>query len=188
MTIVATTLFFVAMATAFQNPQLARLDAEVTRVYELALTAPALPASQKGDLISSQRAWLTRRDACGKNADQRQCAADLSVSRIHELRDKYASARSADHAGISKGPFVTQCPGVNSRISTLFVNGDPSIVSLKWSGHALVLTSGPSASGVRYARTYPDGEYVFWEKGNETLFQRPGQKDVSCTITGAPQE
>jgi uncharacterized protein len=166
------------------DAQLARLDVELARVYRLALDAPQLEAGRKNELQATQRGWIRGRDDCWKADDRRQCVADTYVLRIHELRQSYVGTKTADNAGISKGPFISRCQGLNELVATHFVNVDPPMVSLLWlDTYALVLTGGPSASGTRYSRKYDDGEYVYWEKGDEAFFQAPGRRDAICRIT-----
>ena len=103
--------------------------------------------------------------------------------RIHELRQNYVGTKTRDSAGISTGPFISRCQGLNELLATHFVNADRPMVSLLWlDTYALVPTAGPSASGTRYARKYEDGECVHWEKGGEALFQSPGRRDAICRI------
>ncbi|HVH26624.1 MAG TPA: MliC family protein [Vicinamibacterales bacterium] len=166
------------------DAQLARLDVELARLYQLAREAPQLEAGQRNELEASQRVWIRGRDDCWKADDRRQCVADTYVLRIHELRQNYVGTKTADPAGISTGPFISRCQGLNELVSTHFVNVEPPMVSLLWlDTYALVLTAGPGASGRRYARKYEDGEYVYWEKGDEALFQAPGRRDAVCRIT-----
>jgi membrane-bound inhibitor of C-type lysozyme len=64
-------------------------------------------------------------------------------------------------------------------IST-FINGDSSMVYVKWADKSVVLTRAISASGARYAADLPDGPYEFWTKGNETMWTIPGAGLVVC--------
>jgi uncharacterized protein len=167
-----------------RDAQLTRLDVELVRLYRLALGAPDLDPGERSELEGAQRGWTRSRDDCGKAADARQCVADSYVLRIHELRERHANTRTADAAGISRGPFVIQCRGLRELVSVQFVDADPPMTSLLWMDtYALVLTAAPSGSGTRYARTYSDGEYVYWNKGGASLFQAPGRKDAICTVT-----
>jgi uncharacterized protein len=166
------------------DAQIARLDVELARLYRLALSASDLDTRRKNELEATQRGWTRGRDDCRRAVDGRQCVADGYVLRIHELRQGHANTRTADAAGISRGPFVSQCRGLNELLSIQFVDVDPPMASLLWlDTYALVLTAGPGGSDTRYARKYDDGEYVYWEKGGEALFQAPGRKDAICRIT-----
>ena len=49
----------------------------------------------------------------------------------------------------------------------------------------MVLEQAISASGARYAATLPEGDYLFWVKGNSAMFEAPGiGGTLDCTLAG----
>ena len=69
-----------AQATALSLLPLAQLDNELSAAYVAALAR--LGGTQRSELVSQQRAWLQRRDACAGNS---QCLQSAYRSRMDEL-------------------------------------------------------------------------------------------------------
>ncbi len=163
---------------------LAALDREVARLYALAAEGPHMTAEEKQILVATQRGWVKGRDDCWKADDLRTCVAAEYVSRIAGLRQSYADARSDDAAGVSLGPFVAECPGLDAVVGVVFVNADPGAVYLAWRDRVAVLPQAVSASGARYAATLADGDYLFWNKGDTAQFEAPGiDGTLTCTLS-----
>jgi uncharacterized protein len=164
--------------------ELGQLDREAARLYALALDGPHMTPDRRDTLVAMQRGWVKGRDDCWKADDLRTCVLDQYVIRIAELRQGYADARSDDAAGISLGPFVAECPGLDAVLGVVFVNSDPGAVYLAWRDRVAVLPQGPSGSGARYAATLADGDYLFWNKGDEAQFEAPGvDGTLECTLS-----
>jgi len=154
------------------STQLAALDVETTRLYDLIGRSAGV---DRGALQRLQGGWLNKRNACAAAADTTACLTEAYAGRINDLRAGYAVAR-ADTA-VSIGPVTWHCP--NGDISSTFINTETSLVYVKAAGKAVVLTQAMSASGARYAA---EG-YEFWTKGNETMWTAPGAAMVTCTET-----
>ena len=101
---------------------------------------------------------------------------------IATLREDYPATRTSDDKGISLGPFDTECKGLGAPATLTFINSDPAVAYLTWADQTLLLTQGMSGSGARYVAETKEGETVFWNKGNQATFQRPGKDELTCTI------
>jgi uncharacterized protein len=159
---------------------LGALDQELARLFALARDDADLPAEQRSTLVAMQRGWIKGRDDCWKADDLRACVEAEYLSRILALRQESAVARSDDAAGISLGPFAVTCEGFAQPIELAIVKTHPELAWLEWPDGFLVLTQTVSGSGVRY--TAYGGETVFWMKGKEAMFDRPGAPDRACRI------
>ena len=162
--------------------QLAVLDREVARLYGLAEAGAQDTPAQLAELRTIQRGWIKGRDDCWKSDDKRTCLASAYAQRVSELRESYAEARDQDANGISTGPMVATCEGIDAAIGVTFVKTQPGIVYLQWLDRGVALFQQRSSSGVRYTGTSFDGDYVFWEKGKEAFFTRPGAAETRCRI------
>jgi uncharacterized protein len=162
--------------------QLAAMDVELARLYELAQATPEMDAHDKEELTAGELAWIDTRDDCAKAGDPRACVEAAYASRIAALRETYADTRTEDDKGISLGPFDVACPGMGATGTLIFVNADPSVAYLAWPGRTYILTQTMSGSGARYAAKLEDGEVVFWNKGNDASLQIPGHDDTTCSI------
>ena len=160
---------------------LAALDQELARLFALARDSADLTSEQRSTLIAMQRGWIKGRDDCWKADDLRACVVAEYLTRILDLRREYPAARSADDAGISRGPFTVTCDGFPQPISFIIAKTDPELAWLEWPDGFLALTQTRSASGVRYA-TGETGATVFWMKGKDATFERSGQAALDCHI------
>jgi len=167
------------------DDQLAAMDRELARLYKLAQAGPDMDQHDKDELTVGEQVWLDSRDQCAKADDPRACVETAYVTRIAALRETYAAARDENDKGISLGPFDVTCPGMDQPGTLVFVNAEPSVAYLAWPDWSMVLTQTMSGSGARYAAKADGGEVVFWNKGNEAAFSRPGKDDVTCTIAKA---
>lgn len=161
---------------------LAALDRELARLYDLAKAGRYMTKPRRKTLAATQVGWIKGRNDCWKAADLRECVLFSYVSRIAELRQGYANARSANENGISRGPFSVDCKGLGAGIGATFVNSEPGYVYLAWRNEARLLTQTRSGSGARYSAKSAAGDTVFWSKGNEVLFQRPGKPELKCKL------
>jgi uncharacterized protein len=164
------------------DDQLAAMDVELARLYELAQAAPDMDAHGKEELIAGELAWIDTRDDCTKADDPRACVEAAYAARIAALRETYTDTRTEDDRGISLGPFDVTCPGMDAPGTLIFVNADPSVAYLAWPDQSYILTQTMSGSGARYAVKLDGGEVVFWNKGNDATLQIPGHDDTTCSI------
>ena len=164
------------------DDQLAAFDVELARLYGLARDSADLTDDERDALTASQRDWIGERDDCAKAEDERACVENAYVTRIAALRETYPATRG-DDKGISLGPFDVACKGLGAPATLTFINSDPAIAYLTWADQALLLTQGRSGSGARYVIETKEGEIVFWNKGNQAMFQRPGKDELTCDIT-----
>ena len=167
-----------------KDDQLAALDREVTRLFTLARDGAHLAADQRKQLLAVQRGWIKGRDDCWKAGDLRACVVESYVTRIHQLRQGYADARSQDKAGISKGPFAAKCEGLDALLTLAFVDIKPAAADVGWLDQAVVVNQVPAASGARYQGENYAGKFEFWQHGKEMTFTMPGGKPMIC----APEE
>jgi len=161
------------------DPQLARLDAELGATYARAESDPDSVPSQN-PLRIAQQTWVAARNACAAEPEPRTCLVRAYARRIQELRLGSAIARSPEAEGIAFGPFAMHCEGIPDPLIATFINAEPNLVYLTWSGGTALLTQGESASGARYL---DETGYLLWNKGNTALFQSPGAAETTCGLT-----
>lgn len=163
---------------------LAALDAELARLYGLALADPDMDDGQRAALEAAQSGWIAERDACATaDAGIGTCIAAAYALRIHDIRVGSAAARSGDDSGVSIGPTAWRCDGLSAYLSATFVDVEPSLVAIRWLDRALVLPIAPSASGARYAAEIePGGPALFWNRGDQALFAEPGGPELACAL------
>jgi uncharacterized protein len=164
------------------DAQLAALDRETARLFALARDGKYMDAKQRRELVTTQRGWIKGRNDCWKAENLRRCVLDEYAIRIHQLRQGYAGARTQDKKGISMGPKVADCKDFDALIGLTFINSEPPLAVLEWRYTKQVFTQGRSGSGARYLNAAPDGESVFWIKGDNATFDRPGGKSYQCRI------
>ncbi|MFC3615548.1 MliC family protein [Lutimaribacter marinistellae] len=163
---------------------LAELDLEVTRLYKLAVATPDMGDDRLNELKAMQRGWIKGRDECWKSdLGLETCVANEYGFRIMDLRQGYANARSADDDGISMGPMVLACDGLDAMVGITFVNGSEPLAVMRWQENAIVLPRVPSASGAKYETDmWYGGPSSLFTKGDEALFTPPGGAEVTCKI------
>ncbi len=161
---------------------LAELDLELSRLYGLALKGPSMTTDRTEALKQSQRDWIRDRRECWKaSVGLDTCIANAYAFRIHELRERYAGARSDDGAGISRGPVALRCVAMDALISAVFLNGARSLVSLQWLDRSMVLPRVPSDSGGKFETDIWDGgTSLLWVHGSEATFREPGGAEMTC--------
>ena len=166
------------------TPELAQLDRELARLYGLAADGRHMTPERKRELVATQRGWIKGRDDRWKETDRPACIKREYVTRIGELRQAYADARSDDGAGISLGPFGTTCAGLDAGIGTVFVNSDPGAVYLAWLENVVVLDHAISGSGARYEGADWQGRWQFWNKGDAATLEGPGLRGTLDCMVG----
>lgn len=152
---------------------LAALDREIARLDKLVTDAlNATPAF--GEVLDARDRWLTQRSTCF----EAECVADISVRRIHRLRERQATLRKDEGEGISVGPIAARCEGLATPLSVTFVNAGDGYVYAEWDDERRVLKRTPAASGTRYEAN----GIVFWAKGEMAMLTLPGRGEVSCNL------
>lgn len=167
-----------------EDGDLAALDRELDRLYRLAIDGPHMTEERAHTLRAYQRGWIKGRDDCWKAGEGlRACVADAYVMRIHRLRAEYADARADDGSGISIGPLAYACDGFDALVSAVFVNAPRGYLSLRWRDWWQTLERVRAASGSRYVGPATGGgESVFWIKGDEATWDRPGEAPLHCRV------
>jgi uncharacterized protein len=166
-----------------KDDELAALDREVQRLFDLAVTTPDMEKAQLDELKATQRGWIKGRNDCWKAEKLGDCIAAEYIFRIHQLRQAYANARSDDAKGISIGPQVLDCKDFGALIGVTFVTAGNSYAHLEWLDQDLFVKQAEAASGVRYEGQYLyDGPATLWTKGDEATFTLPGKPDYTCRI------
>ncbi|MEB0225741.1 MliC family protein [Pseudomonas sp. 10S4] len=163
-----------------RDPQLTQMDIELTRLYHLALTDErSVPPPDK--VTIDQQFWIESRNQCGSGPEPKACAIRSYAERAHQLRQGSAIVRTKDPDRLTEGPLAFRCTGFNPLIAATFFNTQPGVVYLKWANTSITLSQVPSDSGARYTGKDNQGNYSFWQNGNEVLFQKPGSGAMSCT-------
>jgi len=160
---------------------LAAMDRELGRLYDLALTGPHA-ADRKAELQATQRGWIKGRDDCWKEDDKRNCVFSSYAMRIAELRQGYADSRSKDDAGVSLGPVALACEGVDFGIAATFINTDPGGAFLSWKDQSIALGHVPSGSGAKYEGKNYAGTGSLFTRGDEALVTLPGDTERNCKV------
>ncbi|WP_442756710.1 MliC family protein [Methylocystis sp. JAN1] len=161
------------------DPVLAALDKEASRLADLAAAGPHMTSARKSELARSQASFRKTLTIC---RDAKPCLQRTMVERIFHLRQVYADARSRDFEGISLGPSIAACPGLEALMSVTFVNSDPALAFLVWRDRTVVMTQAVSASGARYTGLFGPGEAQFWNKGKDATLDLPGKPTLNCEI------
>ncbi|PSL21271.1 MliC family protein [Shimia abyssi] len=156
------------------SEDLAALDREMARLYQLAVRDGTLSADRLAELKAFQRGWIKGRDDCWK-ADQglEACVATEYGARIAEIRTGYAASRGKK--GPSDGPYPYVCDGLDLPLSVVFVNAGTARAVLSSREGTQVLTAGPTGSGVRYEGR----DVVFHTKGRDAHL-KVGKISMSC--------
>lgn len=169
-----------AQALVCEDPRLAQLDRELARLFALAREGTAPVPSRRKELTAIQRGWVKGRDDCWKSDTLRRCVLDSYVSRIHELRQGYATARSRDAEGISSGPSALKCDGLDALVGMTRVEGDPPAIYLQWRNHGVTLERVAGSDRGEYLGRAFDGEYRYWSRGGERALQLPEARPRVC--------
>lgn len=163
------------------DPRLARLDVELSRLYQLALNGPNMSSDRLRELKSMQRGWIKGRDDCWKSdVGLNGCIAGSYAIRIDEIRTGYFDARQDDSNGISTGPFAYDCAGLGAALSAVFVAADPALLSMRWRDYWITPVAVPAGSGSKYEVTTVDGSFEFWFKGDEVRFTLADGTVLEC--------
>ncbi|MHC8394877.1 MliC family protein [Pseudomonas sp. LB3P93] len=164
-----------------RDPQLTQMDIELTRLYRLALTDErSVPPPDK--VIIDQQFWIAARNDCAPGPELKPCIIRSYAERAHQLRQGSAIVRTKDPDRLTEGPLAFRCEGLNALIAATFFNTRPGVVYLKWANNAITLTQVQSDYGTRYTGKDNQGTYSFLQDGGAVLFQKPGSREMSCTV------
>jgi uncharacterized protein len=163
-----------------RDPQLAQMDVELMRLYRLALTDErSVPRPDK--VIIDQQFWIDARNQCASGPEPKACTIRSYAERAHQLRQGSAIVRTKDPDRLTEGPLAFRCIGFNALIAATFFTTQPGVVYLRWANSSITLSQVPSESGTEYTGKDYQGNYRFWQNGNEAFFQKPGAAQMSCT-------
>lgn len=159
--------------------ELARLDQQMARRFDAALTAAAgLEAGADAavdELRATQRGWIKERDECWKAADPRAC---VEFSYLRREADLVASWFLEEPSARS---FWT-CGGnpANEVVTTFFETELPG-VRIERGDRISTATLSPTGSGARYEGSF--GRYI-WIKGDEATYREadPDGSEYVCTL------
>jgi uncharacterized protein YecT (DUF1311 family) len=163
-----------ARSLVCSDAELAALDREMARLYELASAAPDLPADREAELKDSQKVWLNGRDGCAEARDPRYCLFSSYSGRINELRMGSENARSDDAAGISRGPMALACDGVESLVAVTLLRTDPGGAFVLWPDNGVALRRMPDAKTELYAGDNAEGDVRLERNSNTARLTLPG--------------
>lgn len=161
------------------TPLLAALDAEVARLYALALGAPGNP--NRNDAMKEQTAWLAERAACRTTPAVADCVRERYLERITALRIGWRAARREDDKGITRGPVTYRCEGIDGYVNVTFIQADEPIAWIQRKDIQEMLLAKPSTGGARYEGLTP--EHFFWVRSDDTVYHDiNADKDATCQV------
>jgi uncharacterized protein len=167
------------MKVICEDPALSALDKETSRLFDLAAAGAHMTPARKSEISRSQASFRKTLSVCGV---AKPCLQRTLVERVFHFRQVYSDARSKDSEGISLGPFIAECPGLEALLSVTFVNSDPSFAFLVWRDKTVMLTQTAAASGARYTGPFGTGEAQFWNKGKGATLDLPGRPTLNCVM------
>jgi len=165
------------------SKNLSELDNELSRIYSIVIDDPSLSPDDFSSLKASQIGWIKGRDDCYKGSDMNRCITSNYALRIHELRQRFSSARKMARPMVSSGPLTLNCKGLNDMPAvTLFNTSEPLSIAT-WQNVFLVMPRVKSASGSRYETTLFGGASAsLWMQGEGAKLTTPDGASYDCTI------
>lgn len=158
---------------------LSALEKEATRLAQLAGADTRTTAARRMELDKSDASSRKTLRACG---DVKPCLQRALIEHIHGLRQGYADARTKDGEGISQGPKVLACSGLDALIAISFVNSDPALAFLAWRDKAMVLARTTSDAGAPYSGSLGTGRAQVWTKEKRATLDLPGKPTLTCDL------
>jgi uncharacterized protein len=163
-----------------RDPQLKRMEIELTRLYRLVLTDDhSVPQPDKVEV--EQRFWVLERNSCASEADPKACTIRRYAERAFQLRQGSAIARTKDPSRVTEGPVSFRCAGLNALVAASYFTIDPGVVYLKWANASVTLSQVPSQYATLYTGKDARGNYSFSQNGDEVFLQIPGSGEMRCT-------
>lgn len=164
-----------------RDPQLARMDLELYRLYRLALTDErSVPRPDK--VMTDQRFWTLARNQCASTTEPKACIRQAFAERAHQLRQGSAIVRTKDPSRLTEGPLAFHCKGLDALVAATYFKAGPDVLYLRWATTSITLTQVPSDAGEHYSGQDARGYYSFAQNGNQALLQRPASAPLSCTL------
>ena len=162
------------------DPELARLDRELNRVYMLAFNNSALDKTGKRYLRAAQVGWIKGRDETWKVEDKKRYVTELYVLQIATLLQKYPASRAANNESISSGPTTYNCSG--EVLEAYYVQSNSPMGVIYFKGNIQgPLSRVPAASGTKYRIDYSNGMSLeLWAKGKEAIFTTLEGDKLQC--------
>jgi uncharacterized protein len=163
-----------------RDPQLKRMEMELTRLYRLVLTDErSVPPPDKVEV--EQRFWVLERNACASEAEPKACTVRSYAERAFQLRQGSAIARTNDPSRLTEGPVAFRCEGLNALVAATYFTVEPGVVYLKWANASTTLSQVPSEYATLYRGKDSRGSYSFSQNGDEVFLQIPGSGQMRCT-------
>ncbi|PPD45821.1 MAG: hypothetical protein CTY15_02900 [Methylocystis sp.] len=162
------------------DPTLLALEKEAARLGVLTVAGAYRTTPPSGQEVAQTNARFN--EALVGCHDSNPCLQRTFVAYIRRLRQDSPAARSKDSEGISLGPFVAACPGLDALIGVTFVNSEPGFAWLDWRDNSFLLQQSAAASGARYTGAFGTGEAQFWSKGKDATLELPGKPTLHCQI------
>ena len=163
-----------------RDPQLKRMEIELTRLYRLVLTDDhSVPRPDKVE--AEQRFWVLERNACASEAEPKACTIRSYAERAFQLRQGSAIARTKDPSRMTEGPLAFRCAGLNALLAATYFTIEPGVVYLKWANASVTLSQVPSDYATLYTGKDSKGSYSFSQNGADVLLQIPGSGTLRCT-------
>jgi hypothetical protein len=156
---------------------------ESDRLLALARSGPH-NAERRAELDAAEAGWQRGREACDSAPDPRACDYEISARQVAILRQGYPDAREDDASGISVGPQVVQCEGVDPPIRVTIVNSHPPVAVLEWGDRSIVATGALESGSVVYRAQGPDGAYVFRAISQPPTLAIAGRPAMACEAAG----
>ena len=155
-----------------KDAELAALDRRLAEVYEAAMKR--VTQERYEDPSPLQRAWVKRRNDCGKADDVRGCVSTEYRRRIAELQIQYGQL-------MAPSPVSYHCGDMTLTAVFYRETNPPAVVLTPMGRHegadqAIAFLS-PSGSGARYE----GGNVIFWEHHGAARLTWFGQ-EVACRV------
>jgi uncharacterized protein len=161
------------------DPVLSALEKEAARLAELAGAGTHMTAARRRELATSDASSRKTLRACD---DVKPCLQRALIEHIHGLRQGYPDARTKDSEGISQGPKVLACYGLDALIAITFVNADPAFAFLAWRDKAMVLTRTTSDAGAPYSGSVGTGRTQLSTQEKRVTLDLPGKPTLTCDL------
>ena len=162
------------------DPELARLDRELNRVYMLAFNNSALDKTGKRYLRAAQVGWIKGRDETWKVEDKKRYVTELYALQIATILQKYPASRAANSKGISSGPTTYDCSGEVLEAYSVQSNSPMGFIYFKGNLSG-PLSRVPAASGTKYRTEYSNGMSLeLWSKDKEAIFTTIEGDKLQC--------
>lgn len=150
-----------------RDRDLASLDRRLSTAYAEAMRA--WPPEEQTKQRAAQRAWMTRRDTCGRDHSVARCVSDAYRHRLVEVQIQGGQLEAPT-------PVDYACEGHDDTPLTVsfYRQTDPASVVLTFGDRQAIAMAEPSGSGAHYVGAVVD----FWEHHGEATMTWSGAKYV----------